>query len=251
MSMKDDQIRLVYLLKDSLLESYDLDALILFGSLGRGDGDEFSDVDLLVVMESDRDSNELSNEMIGRLAHLTKDIHILVRTPHDFFRQCDIPGTLVYAADREGRILFDSKEWRRQKTALKSYETRKMEVIKEEYMGQANDYLARARSSLHKGNLFRCRDYARFAALKAIKSIFVKHDTHPPRKTDLVELIGDAKDFEPGIEGHIEFITKLNSLCPGNAYSAEAERMKAVLDKTSLFIDEIIKGHEPNLGDSF
>jgi len=48
-----EQMRLAMALKEALLDAYDPEAMILFGSLGRGDADDFSDVDLLIVMETD------------------------------------------------------------------------------------------------------------------------------------------------------------------------------------------------------
>ena len=39
-------------LKEAILNDYDPEAVILFGSMGRGDVYEFSDVDLLVVLAS-------------------------------------------------------------------------------------------------------------------------------------------------------------------------------------------------------
>ena len=50
-----DNAALVVRLKDALLDDYDPEAVILFGSFAKGDADEFSDVDLLVVIEREAD----------------------------------------------------------------------------------------------------------------------------------------------------------------------------------------------------
>jgi predicted nucleotidyltransferase len=49
--------------KEALLDAYDPEVVILFGSLGRGDGDEFSDVDFLVVIKTDRDTKTLRHSV--------------------------------------------------------------------------------------------------------------------------------------------------------------------------------------------
>ena len=72
-----DHAALVVKLKDALLDDYDPEAVILFGSLARGDADEFSDVDLLVVMETERDVKAFGEEMARHLDHLTTEKHII------------------------------------------------------------------------------------------------------------------------------------------------------------------------------
>jgi predicted nucleotidyltransferase len=176
-----EQMKLATALKDALLDAYDHEAIILFGSLGRADADEFSDVDLLIVMETDRDVKELGEEMAKYLNHLSKDKHTIVRTAENFCRHMDIPGTLVFSAKREGRILYEKAGWCTKHLPTDSYALRKKEVLRQEYAELAHDFLAQARSACQNGNLFRCRDSLRFAAARAIKGLFVKHDIHPLR----------------------------------------------------------------------
>jgi predicted nucleotidyltransferase len=240
-----EQMRLAMELKEALLEVYDPEAVILFGSLGRGDADEFSDVDLLLVIETDRDVEDLGKEVSGYLDPLSKDKHIIVRTPRDFCRQRDIPGTIVFSAARNGKFLFDKKEWRTRHAPADSYDTRKQEVILRDYVQSAYDFLARAESSLQKGNFFRCRDFARFAAVRAIKGLFVQHDIHPPRETDLVQLVNKAGELAPGLVGHIGFIRELNGYRPGKAGTLEDRRSRRMVGRTAAFIRELAR----DLGD--
>jgi len=241
MARTEEQIRLAVALKQALLDAYDPEAVILFGSLGRGDADEFSDVDLLLVMETDRDAKELSEEMTEYLTPLSEDKHIIVRTPVDFFRQRDIPGTIVFSAVAEGQILFEKMEWRSRALPVDPYDKRKKEVIREEYERSAHDFLALAESSFQKGTLFRCRDFARFAALRALKGLFVKHDIHPPRVTDLVILLNEANQLEPDVVQHAAFVRELNGYCPeetGDA--AESLRIRSMVKRTAGFVREIV-----------
>jgi len=232
-------------LKDALLDAYDPEAVILFGSIGRGDADEFSDVDLLIVMETERDVKNLGEEMAGRFNDLAKDKHMIVRTPRDFRRLMDIPGTIVFSATREGQFLFEKPGWLMQLPPPDSYAKRKKEVMGEEYAGSAHDFCAQARASLQEANFFRCRDSARFAAARAIKGLFVKHDIHPPRETDLVLLLDKAKHLEPDLVQHQGFVAELNSFYPVKADPMERQRCHDMLERTSGFVHEILARYEP------
>ena len=238
------QMRLAMALKEALLDAYDPEAIILFGSLGRGDADEFSDVDLLIVMEADRDVKDLGEEMAGYLNHLSKDKHIIVRTPENFRRQMDIPGTIVFSATRDGQILFEKAGRRTQHPPADSYAIRKKEVMRQEYAGSAHGFFAQAQSSLQEDNLFRCRDFARFAAARAIKGLFVKHDIHPPRETDLDKLMDKAKQLEPDLVRHKAFMGELNVYCPGKADPIERRRCHGLLERTSRFVKETLAKYD-------
>jgi predicted nucleotidyltransferase/HEPN domain-containing protein len=231
-------------LGEALLEAYEIEAVILFGSLGRGDADEFSDVDLLMVVETDRDTAVLGKEMAGYLGALMKDKrmigHIIVKTPQEFCRQKDIPGTIVFSAEKDGRTLFDKRGWRSLYMPIDSYEKRKREVIDREYLQSSFDFLARAQSCLQSSSYYGCRDFARFAAARAIKGLFVKHDIHPPRGTDLVALLNEAKELEPDLLKRAEFIRELNRYCPGKADGTENRRSGRMVDRTAMFVREIV-----------
>ena len=240
MAVTEEQIRLASDLKDALLEAYDPEAVILFGSLGRGDADEFSDVDFLLVIETDRDASELSEEMARYLDPLAKDKHIIVRTPREFRRQRDIPGTIVYSAARDGRVLFSKTGWYKRYSPEDSYGTRKQEVIEQEYVRSAREFLSQAEASLQKGRFFRTRDFARFAATRAIKAILVKHDNHPKRETDLLVLLEEAKELEPDLMRYREFIRDLNAYCPQKTGAVESRRSADMLKRAAAFVEVIV-----------
>lgn len=211
---------------------------------GRGDGDEFSDVDLLIVMETDRDVKALGEEMAEALKDLAEEKHLIVRTPETFRRQMDIPGTIVFSATMDGQILFEKPDWRTQQAAADPHAIRKKEVLQQEYAGSAHDFFARAQASLEEGKVFRCRDFMRFAAARAIKGVFVKRDMHPPRETDLGRLLDEAIPLEPDLVRHKAFLGGLNAYCPGKPDSAEKRRCRGLLERMSRFVDEILAKHD-------
>lgn len=89
-----------------LVDGFTPDTVILFGSHARGDADEDSDVDLLVVVPDVTERRSLAFEMRRalRTAALPKDIFVLSRSEHD--RDRNIPGTIAYPAAREGVVLY-------------------------------------------------------------------------------------------------------------------------------------------------
>jgi HEPN domain-containing protein len=210
----------------------------------RGDADEFSDVDLLIVMETDRDVKELGEEMAKYLNPLSKDKHTIVKTAENFCRHKDIPGTLVFSAKREGKILYEKDGWCTKHLPTDSYALRKKEVLRQEYAESAHDFLAQAHSACQNDNLFRCRDSLRFAAARAIKGLFVKHDIHPPRETDLEELLEKVKQMEPELIRHTLFIDDLNAHYPAKADSKERGSCHDMTEKTSEFVNEILASYD-------
>jgi len=73
-------MKLATALKEALVDAYDPQVIILFDSLGRGDADEFSDVDLLIAMETDCDAKHLGEEMAEEFNHLAENEHLIMRT---------------------------------------------------------------------------------------------------------------------------------------------------------------------------
>ena len=89
-----------------IVEHFDPEKIILFGSHARGEARLESDVDLLVVMPITGSRRKKMVE-IGVALHdipLAKDI--LVTTPEDFEWRKEIVGTIERPAAREGKVLY-------------------------------------------------------------------------------------------------------------------------------------------------
>lgn len=239
MSATTEQMVQVQGMKRALLRAFDCEAIILFGSLGRGEGDEFSDVDLLVVIETDKENKLVGEEMTRLLDPIARDKHVIVRRPMEFCRQKEIPGTLDFSALKEGRVLFEKAGWQDRFPVTDPYETRKREVARRDYLGEARDFLARAESSLERGNLYRCRDFARFAAARAMKGVLVLHDIHPPRELDLVLLLEKVHILEPALAARAAFLHEVNGYCPEGNGPREALRCRRMMDKMAAFLKEL------------
>jgi len=82
--------------------------VILFGSYARGEADEGSDLDLMVIEPS---VENVGQEMV-RLHRAAGDIGIgidvLVYSEEEVARRGQVPGTLLYWALKEGEVLYDA-----------------------------------------------------------------------------------------------------------------------------------------------
>lgn len=80
--------------------------IILFGSHGRGDADEHSDIDLLVVEPVVDDRFEEMIRLNRALKGLVMPADLLVVSEQEFEQRSATPGTVEHTARREGRVLY-------------------------------------------------------------------------------------------------------------------------------------------------
>jgi len=82
--------------------------IILFGSYANGTPTEESDLDLLVIKDSDSPSR-LQNRKIRRiLSDLRITIDVIVKTSEEFRTYRDIIGTIIYPANKFGKVIYES-----------------------------------------------------------------------------------------------------------------------------------------------
>ena len=74
----------------SRLAPLDAEKISLFGSYARGRADLFTDLDVLVIMNTDKPFIERAGD-IYRLLCLPVDADVLCYTPEEFRRMCDTP----------------------------------------------------------------------------------------------------------------------------------------------------------------
>jgi len=97
-----------------IVERFDPEKIILFGSHARGDAGPDSDVDLLIVMPVEGSKREKAVEIGVALNDFSIPKDILVSTPDQFEWRKEIVGTIERPAFREGKLLYDrSKKTRR------------------------------------------------------------------------------------------------------------------------------------------
>ena len=88
-----------------LLRSYEPEQIILFGSRARGEADEHSDYDLVVIKETDRPFLDRLRDMVPYLVAFGRPAEILVYTPEEFDRMSETG--LGWVVRQEGVVLYE------------------------------------------------------------------------------------------------------------------------------------------------
>ena len=89
-----------------IVERFDPDRIILFGSAARGEAGPDSDVDLLIVMPIQGSRREKAVEIGVAVNDVPIPKDIFVTTPEDFELRKQIVGTIERPAEREARLVY-------------------------------------------------------------------------------------------------------------------------------------------------
>ena len=89
-----------------IVERFDPDKIILFGSHARGDAGSDSDVDLLIVMPVEGSRREKQLEVRVALPASRVPVDVVVTRPEDFAWRKNVVGTIERPAAREGKVLY-------------------------------------------------------------------------------------------------------------------------------------------------
>ena len=100
----------IQLMVDRLVERFDPDQIILFGSQARGTTGPGSDVDLLVIMPVSGSKRAQQLELRMALHDIAVPKDIILATPDEVARRRDIVGTIIRPALREGKVLYARHE---------------------------------------------------------------------------------------------------------------------------------------------
>jgi predicted nucleotidyltransferase len=86
--------------------------IVLFGSRARGDCRPDSDIDLLIIKESDLPRPQRAIPIYSALARLPLEVdaNVMVYTPQEVDDWSEVRGALVTTALREGRVLYEEDE---------------------------------------------------------------------------------------------------------------------------------------------
>jgi predicted nucleotidyltransferase len=80
--------------------------IILFGSWARGERGSHSDIDLLIIQESNLPRPQRYAQVRRLFWGMGLPMDILVYTPEEFARYQSVPGSFTYTVAREGRVLY-------------------------------------------------------------------------------------------------------------------------------------------------
>lgn len=81
--------------------------IVLFGSHARGDAGPYSDLDLLIIEDSDQPRHHRSGKYYVALKGLFPDKEIVVWTPQEAEEWREVPRAFVTTALNQGRVLYE------------------------------------------------------------------------------------------------------------------------------------------------
>lgn len=82
--------------------------VILFGSYGRGDADEGSDLDLMVIKPQVSNQYEDMLTLYKAIGPTGVGVDVLVYPEAEYERRSLVPGTVLYWARKEGRAVYEA-----------------------------------------------------------------------------------------------------------------------------------------------
>jgi len=88
----------------------DPDRIILFGSFAYGNPHEESDIDLLVVMNSELPRYKRSVPIYKALADLLIPIDIIVYTPQEIEEWSDVPQAFITSILKKGKVIYEKNQ---------------------------------------------------------------------------------------------------------------------------------------------
>ena len=90
-----------------LVEAFDPQRIILFGSHACGQASPDSDVDLLIVMESDERPAARASRVSRLLRPRPFPMDLLVRTPREIKRRLEMEDQFIREILENGRVLYE------------------------------------------------------------------------------------------------------------------------------------------------
>ena len=94
-------------LVERIRDGYEPEKIILFGSLARGDVREWSDIDLIVVKDTDASYGERVKELLPVLRGWRGGADILVYSLQEYENAKDKDSPFLTEAERDGRVLYE------------------------------------------------------------------------------------------------------------------------------------------------
>ncbi|MBQ8179520.1 MAG: nucleotidyltransferase domain-containing protein [Candidatus Methanomethylophilaceae archaeon] len=91
-----------------IIERFSPDKVVVYGSVARGVADEHSDLDLLVVMETDEPYFEFVSGIVLAVSDIDVAKDIMMISTEEFDRTWDNPYSYAGQIMRTGRIVYDA-----------------------------------------------------------------------------------------------------------------------------------------------
>ena len=179
-----------------LVEGYDPDRVILFGSRARGTSTDDSDFDLLVVKETDERPADRRFRVEKLLSDRETGIDLLVYTPEELRQLYSMGSPFIEEVMEEGRLLYMRKA-----TAA--------------WLAEAREDLESSRILLEHEKYRGGCVHAQQSAEKALKSLLLERGVRPARTHDILELLKAVRSEGCTVDLSMDDAVYLNSIYRG------------------------------------
>lgn len=95
--------------KKRIVENFKPQKIILFGSYANGIPSEDSDLDLLIVKDSKFPTYIQNRKVRKIISNLKISVDVIVKTTEEFETYKDIIGTIIYPANKFGKVIYESE----------------------------------------------------------------------------------------------------------------------------------------------
>ena len=92
-----------------IVKNFKTKKIILFGSYANGNPTEDSDLDLLIVKDSNLSSRFQNRKVRQILFDMKVSVDVIVKTVKEFETYKDIIGTIIYPATHFGKVIYESR----------------------------------------------------------------------------------------------------------------------------------------------
>ena len=92
-----------------IIDGFNQEKIILFGSYAYGHPSPDSDMDLLIVMDTNAKPHKRAVPIRKVLKGIGIPKDVIVKTPEEFERFKDVIGTIIYPAAHKGRLLYERR----------------------------------------------------------------------------------------------------------------------------------------------
>lgn len=87
--------------------------IILFGSHARGDSDRFSDIDIIIIKETNKRFLDRLTEVAHALSGIPDKIDAFVYTPREFAEMKKNGNPFILKAIKEGKVIYEASKVKR------------------------------------------------------------------------------------------------------------------------------------------
>lgn len=94
-------------LVERIRDGYEPEKIILFGSLARGDTHEWSDIDLIIVKDTEMSYGERVKSLTPLIQDRLIGADILIYSLTEYERARDRGSAFLREAERDGRVLYE------------------------------------------------------------------------------------------------------------------------------------------------